>query len=1249
MSDLMSDSAVKPDGILNTFPSMKPIEVVNSLKQLRRSNLPKHPEKIGQYEIVRICGRGGMGIVYEGFDQKLKRKVAIKVLHNKFDLDMIQRFENEGEAVAQVQHPNIVQIYDTGWDNENPYVVLEFVTGENLHEIICTKPQSKDDILKILIPLADAVSNAHKQGILHRDIKPANILISNTGVLKLTDFGVAKLKRFGEETKYSLTRNGEIVGTPHYMSPEQAIGEEVTAATDIYSIGAILYEMLTGRPPFNHADVYEIMHMALTHQPISPRILQPNVPLDLETICLKCLEKNPARRYSSVDELKSDLLRFQSGQPILAKPLSWNRKIWHSIKQRPVLSASVTSIFVAGIIGIYAFLWQFSQTKKALDVANHNSKLANENAMLAEKESKLARQQLEESKWNLYCNSLMNANLKIEQSNIDAANKTLEEASTEYRHFEWNEINTRINNSHWRRIFINDVVSETPLWPTRMEMNPSGTKIALLLHDPYMHQGNSLQNIRLIIYDAINGNVEYIGDREKQIKAKDITWIDDQNIALLEHRFRYHVLNYKTKKTEVKEIGKGLFLYHHFHYHLNEDTKFTNTSFRFDDGNCRIYNRKMECIFTIDLSFLEKKFKTNVTRLTLSPDQDKLLIELNNTDTERINVCYNIKKDKIVWMCEQLIGYKFSNDGKQLLVSTESNHKAKNQGFWNCHDQKYSVPEQVDNSFSNTYIFDTTSWKINSIQNGNTIRSANFILSPDNIHYVQWNNGTLGVGSNNQFQVKNFKYNNITTLIGHTGQYRSMQFSPNGMYIATASDDKTIRIWNTYTGENIQTINNHLHSVRNLLFSKDGTLLYSAGADGNVYCWDLTKEENKNGIAKPIINSVLPYSYMDLAFNKNNEIVSLSSFDKKIRTYQPGSSLILSEVNVDDLPVRNAKEIIDYVFNSDARFLAGRSEANNNINVWDCNAGQVIQSFETKISKDQLYSVAISKNGEFVSVFAFQRRNTESRKWFYCWEVKTGRLCFEKEIAGKGLSVAFSDDASEIAIGYYRHSDSEEESPVVQVYNLKGEVLRSYQYDQAAFYVPVISYMPQSKRIVFLNWSNQGDMKDSLCIAEPGSNTISRKCIIDSGLTSITFTNDSKRIAVTGYQDEISIIDTDRWTEVVSYKMKTGRVNDEAFPTRVRFSHDSQTLACTNYRSQIVVWRNQPTKNRDQYIYRFHLENAKNAIRQKDDFAINAELNCLKMLNPPSKLIELEYLGLLEKVQKSRIQLNHSSLATTEK
>jgi serine/threonine-protein kinase len=284
------------------------------------------PREFGAYQLVEEIGRGAMGVVYKAWDKALKRFVALKmILRGPHASEIDQgRFRAEAQAAAGLTHPNIVPVHQVGEHEAQAYFCMKYVAGRTLAVRIAAGPLPQRQAALYLAAIARAVEHAHTHGILHRDLKPSNILLDEDDRPLVTDFGLAKLldSEPGVSAPGRLTATGAIVGTPSYMAPEQTEGKPATVASDVYALGAILYEMLTGRPPFLAASVVETLLLVRSEEPVKPRLLNPQIDTDLELICRKCLEKRPEHRYGSAAELARDLDAFLAGEPVSARSSS---------------------------------------------------------------------------------------------------------------------------------------------------------------------------------------------------------------------------------------------------------------------------------------------------------------------------------------------------------------------------------------------------------------------------------------------------------------------------------------------------------------------------------------------------------------------------------------------------------------------------------------------------------------------------------------------------------------------------------------------------------------------------------------------------------------------------------------------------------------------------------------------------------------------------------------------------------------
>jgi len=359
--------------LLDTTHHFDAMVAQSDVAQSTASPTPRKIEIPG-YRILGELGRGGMGVVYRAKQVRADRLVALKIMLNVAHAkpEEIERFHVEVQAAGRLQHPNIVQVYDVGQIEELPYFTQEYVSGGTLTQKIANQLLEHQETATAMLTLSKAIAYAHGKGIIHRDLKPSNILIAEDGALKIADFGLARRT----EDQSHLTRDGTIVGTPSYMAPEQAYGSvhEIGPLCDVYTLGAILYELLTGRPPFKGASVWEVINLVRSSEPTPPSSLRPDTPKDLETICLKCLQKDPTKRYAGAKELADDLQRHLNNEPILARPIGQWERLVRLCKRHP------REATLAGVLATVLLMFAIGASWAALRMAYQRDQIASAKA-----------------------------------------------------------------------------------------------------------------------------------------------------------------------------------------------------------------------------------------------------------------------------------------------------------------------------------------------------------------------------------------------------------------------------------------------------------------------------------------------------------------------------------------------------------------------------------------------------------------------------------------------------------------------------------------------------------------------------------------------------------------------------------------------------------------------------------------------------------------------------------------------------
>jgi serine/threonine protein kinase len=444
------------------------------------------PRRFGDYELLEEVARGGMGVVYKARHLKLERLVALKmILTGDFaSPEAIERFLREARAAAALEHPGIVPIYETGEAEGRPFFTMPLVQGGSLQQRLTAGPLPPEQAARLVQQVAEAVQYAHGKGLIHRDLKPHNILLQTEGSAagsslggstprpgsgatvpaggttpRLTDFGLARAVS-GEG---GLTASGEALGTPSYMPPEQAAGElkRVGPSADIYSLGAVLYGLLVGRPPFQAPTAFETMRQVREEEPVPPRQINAAVPVDLETVCLKCLEKEPARRYATARELAEELGRFLAGQPVQARPVGTVERGWRWCRRNPALAGLVAGLAATLLLGAAVSIGfavraegnaalARNNERDALGAkadADKNAREAQENAREAQEQRRLAEERETRAQWLVYAGQIALAQREWQDGDVGHARELLNATRWDFRGWEHRYLFTLFNKN----------------------------------------------------------------------------------------------------------------------------------------------------------------------------------------------------------------------------------------------------------------------------------------------------------------------------------------------------------------------------------------------------------------------------------------------------------------------------------------------------------------------------------------------------------------------------------------------------------------------------------------------------------------------------------------------------------------------------------------------------------------------------------------------------------------------------------
>jgi tetratricopeptide (TPR) repeat protein len=366
-----------------SLENIKPNATAAAHHSAKTSGAAEMLGELGDYELLEQIGRGGQGVVFRARQKSLNRIVALKVIglgHWATEADF-KRFRLEAEAAARLEHPGIVPIHEVGEHDGSCYFSMKFIEGGQLDAVAKREPMAVRRAVELITKVARTVQYAHEHGILHRDIKPGNILLDGKGEPHLTDFGLARLM----ESESTLTRTKEVMGTPSYMAPEQAMGNNaaVGSVTDVYGLGAVFYQLLTGQPPFAGGTTYETIQLLLETEPRPPRLLNSKIDRDLSTICLKCLDKDPQRRYPSALALAEDLERWLKHEPIQARHSSRLEHVWRWCKRKPLVASLIAALIMVVAVAMAGALWELPRVQQERVLARRANLSEQEKARLA--------------------------------------------------------------------------------------------------------------------------------------------------------------------------------------------------------------------------------------------------------------------------------------------------------------------------------------------------------------------------------------------------------------------------------------------------------------------------------------------------------------------------------------------------------------------------------------------------------------------------------------------------------------------------------------------------------------------------------------------------------------------------------------------------------------------------------------------------------------------------------------------------
>jgi WD40 repeat protein/predicted Ser/Thr protein kinase len=914
--------------------------------------------RFGDYELLEEIARGGMGVVYKARHVGLGRIVGLKMilagpLASAADLE---RFRIEAHAAAMLDHPNLVPTYDVGECDGQPFFTMKFVEGRSLAERLAEWKDDPRAVARMIVKIARAVHYAHQRGVLHRDLKPANILIDTAGEPHVTDFGLAKCL----DSQNELTQTGTVLGTPSYMAPEQAAGSRLplTTGVDVYSLGAILYAMITGRPPFRAETPVETLRQVTEQEPESPSRINRHLDRDLETVCLKCLEKDQRGRYGSAEALADDLDRWVSHRPILARRASWLHRTSKWARRHPALAGLVTVTILAALATTAGTFWHSKRLEVEIERVKRERHQAQLNFDRAEAERDRAERREQEAQRHLFAAQMGMAQHAADAGQYGRAIRLLEPYRTrleaaDLRSFEWHYLWRLCRQGHERTIRSGTGPAQAVAFtPDGRSLLVGGADGRLRLHDP---ETGSVREV-----------LEHSAESDSDDSIRSVAVSRDGRLAATLSHSGLRVWDLETLRELYSRAG-GV------HYTMTAGVAFS------PDGTilaeCTYPRTRLrdaqsgELVGTI--AHLENALAFSEDGRQLAGVNSGRNVELWQID--------DLKEPRVLGQHRTyVVSVALSPDGR-LLASGSEDGIVK---LWDL--QRGEEVESIEREPGGVY---------------------GLAFSPDSTR-LAWagENGTVHVRELSSGDEK---------LHGHAGPVYALAFSRDGQRLATAAADGA-HIWRLGSDAVSDELRGHEHNVFSVAISPDGRTIASGSRDKTVRLWNAATGELLDVLRdqKGMITAV--------AFSPDGRLLACGNArrtDEPIESSQGSGSVMLWNMVTGQLQKilpGHDDSTWGLAFAPDSRTLATSGYIDKTIKLWDVETGDCTSTLEGHPVRT--FCVAISPDGRTIA--SGSASDSDDNRTVFLWDATTGK---QKGSAFRDpwtWAVAFSPDSQTVATAH---------------------------------------------------------------------------------------------------------------------------------------------------------------------------------------------------------------------------------------